>query len=269
MKHTAYIKLFAGLGNQLFQYAYGTYTEKQGTDVRFLLSPTKTEDGKCYDLPFVFRTERDNIGIYRSRAVLSAVKAYAKYIQRDYRTGFYQEYTYAGALSPGTPSFLRQNEYSQTELFRTIKREKSVSVHIRGGDYLNESASSFSGICTPAYYKKAAGHIMEKEKDAFFIIFTNDTVYAERVLAHADGTIKPGTNAVFASGPDERPSCDPGRDLFLISQCRHNIVANSTYSWWGARLNTNQEKTVIVPAQWTNDGSIPADRIIPPEWTRV
>jgi hypothetical protein len=67
---------------------------------------------------------------------------------------------------------------------------------------------------------------------------------------------------------DEAFEGDPGYDLFLMSRCRHHIIANSTYSWWGAFLGASEGRTVA-PTAWSRDGSVDIEHLIPPSWQRI
>lgn len=117
----------------------------------------------------------------------------------------------------------------------------SVSVHIRRGDYLNEKfAAIYGGICTDAYYRGAEEYLQKKYGDCVFYLFTNDIEWGKEAA---------GENRVFVdcAGPDNAYV-----DMALMSCCKHHIIANSSFSWWGAWLNPNPDKTVIAPARWLN-----------------
>lgn len=114
---------------------------------------------------------------------------------------------------------------------------ESVSVHIRRGDYMDpENAAMFGNICTDAYYKSAVDFVKENYPDAHFYLFSDDIGY---VKAHYRGEeytivdINHGRESFF--------------DMWLMSRCKHNICANSTFSFWGARLNPHEEKLMIRP----------------------
>lgn len=99
----------------------------------------------------------------------------------------------------------------------------SVSVHIRRGDYLNpENKAMFGNICTPAYYRKALEVMREKMPDVHFYIFSDDIPYVRKELKGEDFTIV-----------DINHGKDNFYDMWLMSQCKHNICANSTFSFWG------------------------------------
>lgn len=125
---------------------------------------------------------------------------------------------------------------------KRITESPSVGVHIRRGDYLDPKYSAlYTGICDDSYYERAIGQMRRLVPGAKFFFFSND---AEWVKAHYDGP-----DFVTVEGNDE----DSGfADMYLMSRCRHNIIANSSFSWWGAWLNDNPQKKVIAPKRWLN-----------------
>lgn len=123
------------------------------------------------------------------------------------------------------------------EMAEEMQECNSVSVHIRRGDYLNpENKAMFGNICTPAYYRKALEVMREKMPDVHFYIFSDDIPYVRKEFKGGDFTIV-----------DINHGKDSFYDMWLMSQCKHNICANSTFSFWGARLNANEDKVMIRP----------------------
>jgi len=123
------------------------------------------------------------------------------------------------------------------QMAEEIKACNSVSVHVRRGDYLNpENATMFGNICTDAYYRKAIDIIKENVPDAHFYLFSDDISYVMKNFEGPEYTIV-----------DINHGQDAFYDMWLMSQCKHNICANSTFSFWGARLNGYEEKMMIRP----------------------
>ncbi len=123
------------------------------------------------------------------------------------------------------------------QLAEEMKEKQSVSVHIRRGDYLNaENRAVFGNICTDAYYEKAINVIKNKVKDAHFYIFSDDTTFVKERYIGEEYTIV-----------DINHGKDSFYDMWLMSKCKHNICANSTFSFWGARLGGNEDKVKIRP----------------------
>lgn len=127
------------------------------------------------------------------------------------------------------------------EYRKQMEQTVSVSLHIRRGDYLNEKfAPIYGGICTDTYYESAKTYIKEKYPNCVFYLFTNDAEW---------GRSQVSADVVFVDCTDPHNAYV---DMALMSCCKHNIIANSSFSWWGAWLNPNPEKTVIAPAKWLN-----------------
>ena len=123
------------------------------------------------------------------------------------------------------------------EMADRMRNENSVSVHVRRGDYLNpENVTMFGNICTDAYYQNAIVFVKRIIPDACFYFFSDDVSYVKKRFPGDDYTIV-----------DINHGRDSFYDMWLMSNCKHNICANSTFSFWGARLNPNENKIMIRP----------------------
>ncbi len=135
-----------------------------------------------------------------------------------------------------------KNSVLNTKAQNKMKSENSVSIHIRRGDYLDpENAGMFGGICTEQYYEAAEKYIRERVKNPHFYLFSDDTEYLRQHYHGEEYTIV-----------DWNKGEDSFYDMQLMSCCRHNICANSTFSFWGARLNPGEDKIMIRPAKHKN-----------------
>lgn len=134
---------------------------------------------------------------------------------------------------------IRRRNEETTERMQDVE---SVSVHIRRGDYLDPANEAMFGeICTEAYYEAAIAWIRERYPGARFFFFSDDIPYVREHYAGEDCEIidwNRGRNSFY--------------DMMLMSRCRHNICANSTFSFWGARLNAGKEKCMIRPSVHKN-----------------
>lgn len=139
-----------------------------------------------------------------------------------------------------------------------IKTSNSISLHIRRGDYLKHPDKL--GNCSFEYYKKAVDFIIQKtqSENPVLFIFSDDIKWAKK---HA--TFEQKTIYVDINNP--KKGCF---DLELMKHCKHNIIANSSFSWWGAWLNQNPEKLVIAPNPWFKEFNKDFD-IIPKTWHRI
>ena len=134
----------------------------------------------------------------------------------------------------GNAQLQRRNE----ETMREMEEEESVSLHIRRGDYLDDANRGlFGGICTDAYYERALAYVRERFPRARFFVFSDDMLYARERFGGEEYRIV-----------DWNRGRDSFYDMMLMSRCKHNICANSTFSFWGARLNPHRDKIMIRPS---------------------
>ncbi len=141
-----------------------------------------------------------------------------------------------------------------------LHKEESVALHVRRGDYVNNpTANAIHGTCTPEYYNNAIKLILEKVNNPSFYIFTDDPEWAE--------------NNISIPSPTKVIKHNLGKndyeDLRLMFHCKHFIIANSSFSWWGAWLSNNPSKIVIAPSKWFSIDSIPSEDRIPSSWLRL
>jgi hypothetical protein len=133
----------------------------------------------------------------------------------------------------------------------------AVSVHVRRGDYVtNPRTHSAHGLCAPEYYRRAIGALATKISDLRAFVFSDDIEWAKQNLQ-----LKAPVTYVDHNGPDQAHE-----DLRLMSLCRHHVIANSTFSWWGAWLSAHPGKAVIAPAKWSNDPAVDTRDLLPPQW---
>jgi len=127
-----------------------------------------------------------------------------------------------------------------------MRNGESVSIHIRRGDYL-DAADVYGGICTDAYYNRAIRYMIEKYEKPSFFVFTNDTFWAEKWCEVRER--ETGRRFTVVQGTDEETGYI---DLMLMSLCKAHIIANSSFSWWGAWLDASPDKCVVAPVKWIN-----------------
>jgi hypothetical protein len=131
---------------------------------------------------------------------------------------------------------------------------------VRRGDYLKPRVrAAFGDICTAEYYREAVAYIRQKTADPVFFIFSDDIQWVK------DNLPLPG--AVYVTG---NTGLTGFRDMQLMSCCKHHIIANSTFSWWGAWLNQTPGKIVVAPAKWGHGQFKNYSRkLLPPSWHRI
>lgn len=156
-------------------------------------------------------------------------------------------------------TFSKIDEDENLKLLPSVKNKNSVSIHIRRGDYVNHPL--FKDICTIKYYQNAIDKIKSLTKVDNFIIFSNDIEWCKENFKDEFGNIE----VIFVNWNKGDKSF---RDMQLMSLCKHNIIANSSFSWWGAWLNQNPNKIVIAPFKWNNRECDPQNYIAS-DWCKI
>lgn len=248
------VRILGGLGNQMFQYAYAKALETRGFKVQLDLSGFKNyklhggyqldkyninlRNAKDSTIFFSkinpFRTVKEKNLLFNNALISLNGNEYIKgYFQTEkyfseIRNTLLEEYSFLGILSNTTKKYKKN----------ILQAEKSCSIHIRRGDYIsNIKSNNVHGTCSIEYYNSAIQLIKKKYKEVAFFIFSDDISWAKK-------------NILLKNGNYIDHQCLPHEDLYLMSLCTHNIIANSSFSWWGAWLNKNDTKTVIAPKQW-------------------
>jgi len=289
----AVIPVKGGLGNQMFFYAFGQYLKENGIESKlvwheyiFNSHHHGVESLDIFDIriskfqrfqiacfisinSFLPRSLKSIIGKIFERVSLIYLKKYNQTspycfddvvsgIQGDkvYMDGFWQNYKY---LLPSKDKLLKlfsfklPENFSDNQFLRKIIKSNSVSIHIRRNDYLEPEFQHFNVIKTTDYYLRSIEYVKKMCENPEFFIFTDDMQWAKENFR--------GGNYNFVDGNFGKLSY---LDLYLISLCKHNIIANSTFSWWGGWLNANPSKMVIVPHIWTT--TVLSSQFCPPDW---
>jgi hypothetical protein len=177
-----------------------------------------------------------------------------------YMYGWYQNYRYLlpirAQLLDDFSFTLRYGE-NIDGIIHDMKKVNSVAVHVRRGDYIKYGID----ICGVKYYQNACNYLKGLYSNLHFFVFSNEIDYVKESFGFL-------SNCSIINTQYEYPS--DYYDLFLMTQANHNIIANSSFSWWAAFLNQNADKIVIVPEKWFPEGfAVTVDKICPPEWIRV
>jgi hypothetical protein len=262
------VRLRGGLGNQLFQFAAGSALA-QFHKVAFKLDLYfyKKHPFRTFDLPFlnipVQEATRDEVHIFTgNNPVIRYLNKRENYFHCPkvcaqphyhyyedffnlpsdiYLSGYWQSERYFRSLQTElTKWYSPKNELDtrSKELVSQMNETASVSLHVRRGDY---TADSIFGFVPVDYYKQAIQKIQTHVADVRFFVFSDDLEWVKKNISVP--------NAIFV---DHNKGADSYRDMVLMSHCYHNIIANSTFSWWGAWLNPNPDKMVIAPKVWFN-----------------
>lgn len=272
------IKIMGGFGNQMFQYALAKELLYRGKEVKADISyysnipPEDTERGSIKEMLFeelptakeeevqFFLRKNEKLkwrlmrwtGIVCGREPVLFQKISYQYDDRVlhkqhvYAVGWWQNERYFAHVkgvirTEYLNGIKRLNGQSESILEKIQEHKNSVSIHVRGGDYNNASNNAiFGGICGKEYYEKAIGFLRKQLAGCRFFVFTNDFEYAKGVLPEWE-SYEIVTNS----------EANGYQDIFLMSQCKHHIIANSTFSWWGAWLDPDEKKVVIAPKRWS------------------
>lgn len=289
------IKLLGGLGNQMFQYALGRALAVQHQDELFLDCSFFSEKGSHTPREF----ELDIFDIKASIASDEHLKAFipeqptllgrimhrlrgTKPVSKSYHEHGHQFHPEVFDLRGDmhligywqTEHYFKQVENIiredftfkhpatglNAELLQKINACNAVSLHIRRGDYVtNTSANSFHGLCGLDYYNAAVQWLMQHEQNMELFVFSDDIAWAKENLKYE----------LPMTFIDHNTGKNSWEDMRLMSHCKHNIIANSSFSWWAAWLNPNKEKRVIAPKQWFADTTINTKDVIPTSWKKL
>lgn len=279
-----------GLGNQLFQYAAARrlaikHNCQVVLDPYWFAHPRAGETHRPYELdkyPVTLRVanlseqrswkwmrvrlskflrlllpltlvREQGIGVYKP-ALYASINSYL--------IGFWQSEAYFAdakkqLISELTP--LSPPSATDHSVIEQIYASNSVSIHVRRGDYVSlPSASAFHGLCSLDYYRTAIQYIAERVSGPMFFVFSDDPVWVRENLV-----IPFPVRYV-----DHNQPVDAFQDLRMMSLCQHQIIANSSFSWWGAWLGETQNSIIIAPARWYAINR-PIPDLIPTRWTRI
>ena len=260
------IKLSSGIGNQLFQYAFALYLEQK------------------YNLKVLFDTNSFQFDKYRrneidilhpSYSIYNAKRFFTKFRGIKYRlllllfrinvkNKYITETTFSDNLKLDENKTYYFDGYWQTDRFVSqiikpnnlftpketipiyikdclseINESKSVSIHIRRGDYFSPQYIKKYGVCTEKYYNESINYFTRRGNDYKFFVFSDDMSWVKQNLKLPDNTTYIKNEKI-----------NDFWYIYIMSKCKHNIISNSTFSWWGAYLNTDPDKIIIAPAKW-------------------
>ena len=288
------VNLMGGLGNQMFQYAFGKslslrLNKKLIVDKRFLLENTNNPDVTPRDFELSIFSITDEVTVYDHGFGLGKAFPYRLNKLIDPLTkklknqviftdndsldtisktkaskiilnGYFQKETYfINEENNIRNSFVFKNELSEDNLVikNKIDISKSVSLHVRRGDYVSSKKTvSYHGVCSLEYYAHAIQTLTNIFQDLHFFVFSDDIEWCKANL-NIPGEV------TFISN---NKGANSYIDMQLMSFCKHNIIANSSFSWWGAWLNNSKNKVVVAPKNWFTDSSIDIKDLYPKNW---
>ena len=290
LKHTV-IRLQGGLGNQMFQYAFGRALSLRNGSKLFLdLSTLNPKKNRGYALDnflltpnfatsdilkglitphFAFRKKLwKALKVpfkYAPTHILEKTFAYTPSIANNKTSAYYDGYwqsekyfaDFAGAVKADF-AFRNEQLLQKCPQFDEICNTNSVAIHIRRGDYIkNPKYKKRLYVCTLPYYLRAIAYLRERHSNLNFFIASDDPKWVAENFELSNQTKLIKSNSAI-------------EDFFLMANCKHQIISNSSFSWWCAWLNRNPNKTVIAPNQWfTKFANIDYGDIVPASWVKL
>ncbi len=255
------VKMMGGMGNQMFQFAFGlAQARRLGVGLQL--------DASHQDRPFSLRQwllpnvpyakmaptvlER---GMNYDQALVDSIK------DGDVLRGYWQNERYFQLVEKELREIFMPSEspFDSAAFSQTVARmidTHSVAVHVRRGDYLIEPHKSYHGVLDLGYYNQAFNEVYNRMAAPHFFIFSDDPQWVRQHFSGDNITmIEPGKEA---------------EDMHLMSFCKHAIIANSSFSWWGAWLGDNRkDRVVISPEKWFDQANEDYSGIVPSRWVKV
>lgn len=298
MRNAVTVSLCGGLGNQLFQYAAARAVALRcNADLvldlawfdEVLSSPNVTPRNYAlapFGLPvhlerasFLMGTKTSHLMrvFHRIGNRLGLDLGGKRFVEESFRfdkrvlslqapvwlTGYWQSPHYFSDVAPQIREEIgvfRGLTDSCVDLLQKMRAVDSICIHIRRGDYVtNKEASSFHGLCSLDYYRNAVDRVSSGLNVPYGFVFSDDPVWAKENL-----NLECEFTVVDVNGVDE-----PHLDLWLMSACKHFVIANSSLSWWGAWLSSSPGKRVIAPARWFSNSTMDTSDLFPSDWVRV
>lgn len=263
------IKLSDGMGNQMFQYALYREKDKNGIKVFLDTSYFERKESKSFSLNVFkgvkFNELREKSLYYHERfipkRIIRLLLKLVRYIyyekinlgfdchvmqkQNGILVGYFQNEMYFSSVYDELRNdfeFIIKDDSLKWYIKYLDMQQNTVSIHVRRGDYVQLS-NLYGGICTPNYYVNAIARMNLMLDNPKYIVLSNDMEWAKENLRI------PNANYILSK---EFDGYEDWYDMCIMSHCKHNIIANSSFSWWGAWLNPNKSKIVMCPTKWDN-----------------
>lgn len=243
---TVCVDLIGRLGNNLFQIAMCIgYAEKHKVD--FYIPSWKYSD--CFKTVFtkwatgkVFYGEKG--WYYEELPFIADVKF----------LGFFQSYKYFEHCEEKIRELFQFNEQIKDTINNKYKTlpSNTCGIHIRRGDYIG---NAWHEVCNLQYYNDATKEMKNRTNIDLFCVFSDDILWCKENLKDE--------NFLFV---EENSDIE---DLYLMTQCKNHIISNSSFSWWGSWLSSNQDKIVISPKKWFNDENREVKDLLPENWIKI
>lgn len=281
------VQIKGGLGNQMFQYALAKkmslknktsllmddYTKKAGIQRSYDLSLFNTTGRRILPIELNILELKNKLAkkFKNLKGIgYTIVKEKDEYFDASifelknnlYLDGYWQSFKYFNDIRETIVNDFKlksnPDKYNQ-EMISKIQNSNSVAIHVRRGDYVADAnTNKYHGTCSLEYYQKCIADIKSKIKDPHFFIFSDDPEWAKE-------NIKTDAKTTVSTNPPEKGP----EDMRLLYNCKHFIIANSTFSLWGAWLSEYNQKIVYAPSRWFQDSERTGKDIVPEEWIKI
>ncbi len=291
-------RLLGGLGNQMFQYAFGRAVAiKNNTHLLLDIKELANKDAKHIyrnyslnqlsikaellvgEIEIESKRKKDIpknifhklIGKQKFKSIVEQKFHFDEKMpfpeDNSYLQGYWQSPKYFEAIENEI-----RNEFQYTaplskaanNFLTDINNAKAVSLHIRRGDYANNPETlAYHGMCDLDYYVRAINFVSSKIENPVYFIFSDDSKWVEENFNSA------ALGFDFKCVLVCKENLNQFEDLKLMSSCKHAIIANSSFSWWGAWLINQNEKIVVAPQKWLANTDINTDNLFPAQWIRM
>ncbi|HET9503946.1 MAG TPA: alpha-1,2-fucosyltransferase [Hymenobacter sp.] len=293
------VNLIGGLGNQMFQYAFGQSLAQECKikvffDTTELLNRAPKENFTYRDFELsIFEGEvplasSDLLRLFTFQPKSLSERIYYRLLRKLKQVRYYpeaQNFVYEPAVWRTSPNTYFEG-YWQSELYfqkheqlirqcfkfktplagknlqlaQQMEGENAIAIHVRRGDYANnQHINGVHGTCSPEYYQAAISIIASQVSNPVLYIFSDEPEWVAQNMQF-------GYPVTYVSHNTGKSSFE---DMRLMSLCKHNIIANSSFSWWGAWLNTNKNKIVVAPKQWFATMPEYSINLIPLSWIQI
>lgn len=285
------IEIAGGLGNQMFQYALYLKLKWLGFNCKFYYNEeyrrhNGPELARAFGLKISFLSDTD-----LKRILLRNNDYISKFRRRILREKYFffwehdKGYKFKPEIFDQKKTIYLQGNWLSEKYFLDVSSavrnafkftqldeennkilelinncKNSVSMHIRRGDYLK--SPMHLNIDYNEYLDSAIMLISQKVGDSKYFVFSDDTNFSKSLISN----LLPNGNCFFVVS---NTGIKSSRDMQLMAACKHNIISNSTFSWWGAWLNNNPDKIVVSPDKWFTTDFLNDNDIVPTEWIKI
>lgn len=293
MKNTLVTKIVGGLGNQMFQYAMA-YSLAYDKDMELRLDISWFENtGTSTPREFELNIFNSNIAYFNNsklwlmnlgarrprlaRIINMLIKPNFQVVNEPSFRYWHEVHQLSGDIYLNgfwqTEKYFSENKHIIKKLFSFPEVDEphnliykaemehyinSVSLHVRRGDYISDAnTNSYHGTCNMEYYQKAIERIEEDFSDAHFFIFSDDPEWVKKTFISSNVTIVMGNFGKLSY-----------RDMQLMTFCKHHILANSSFSWWGAWLS-HEDGVTITPNNWFAEEALDTSDLYCKSWIRI